>query len=170
MSKNATARKSVLRIFSYLLEFKENPQQHANLLCVREGTSMSRFSNEWHLWVSAKYLIIGSRSVCKDNIIWSAFSLKTVIWIYLVRTTALERPGVWLMPLLTERSRVCGVLFHHVPICMQKCKLTNVGDSFSFFMKPAQVSITGPKVEKKFDWGIVPETVYDKIYVHGCLW
>ena len=37
-------------------------------------------------------------------------------------------------------------------------------------MKPAQVSITGPKVEKKFDWGIVPETVYDKIYVHGCLW
>lgn len=120
VSKNATAPN---RWSSHILIFagvKRNPQQQ-NLRCVREGASMSWFSNEWHLWVSAKYLIIGSSSVCKDNIKWSAFNLKNSnLDLFIVRTTALGKPlSIWLMPLLTEGSRICVVLFHHVSIWMQ---------------------------------------------------
>ena len=74
-SKNATALKMC---FSYSFVFagvKRKPST-TNLRCVRERTSMSPFSNEWHLWVSAKYLIIGNSAACKDNIEWSTINVK----------------------------------------------------------------------------------------------
>lgn len=52
-------------------------RKHSTTKFVREGISTSWLSNEWHLWVSAKYLIIDSApSVRKTSNALSAFNLK----------------------------------------------------------------------------------------------
>lgn len=81
---------------------------------------MSWFFNDWYLWVSVKYLIIGSSFVCKDNIKWFVFNLKNSnLDLFIVRIIVFGKFfSIWLMFLLIEGFRICVVLFYYVFIWM----------------------------------------------------